>query len=147
VLTDDGGLQARISHPRYKLDKVYWAQVEGVPDEASLARLRGGVDLGDFVTRPCRVTLIEEPPGLWPRVPPIRVRQAIPTAWLEIRIAEGKNRQIRRMTAKIGFPTLRLVRWSVGEWALGDLAPGQWRMLDANFRVNSAAKARVIRRG
>jgi 23S rRNA pseudouridine2457 synthase len=147
VLTDDGALQARISHPRHKLEKVYWAQVEGVPDEAALVRLRAGLDLGDFVTRPGRARLIDEPPGLWPRVPPIRFRAAIPTSWLEIAIAEGKNRQVRRMTAKIGFPTLRLVRWSVGEWSLGDLAPGQWRLLDAKDRVNPAAKARVIRRG
>lgn len=147
VLTDDGTLQARISHPRHKLDKVYWVQVEGVPDEAALARLRAGIDLGDFVTRPCRARLFDEPASLWPRVPPIRYRAAIPTSWLEIAIAEGKNRQVRRMTANIGFPTLRLVRWSVGEWALGDLAPGQWRMLGATGRINPDAKHRVRRGG
>lgn len=147
VLTDDGSLQARISDPYHKLEKVYWAQVEGIPDEAALARLRGGVDLGDFVTRPCRARLIEDPPCLWPRVPPIRFRAAIPTSWLEIGIAEGKNRQIRRMTAKIGFPTLRLVRWAVGEWTLAGLSPGQWRILAVTNRVNPSAKGRVNRLG
>jgi 23S rRNA pseudouridine2457 synthase len=147
VLTDDGTLQARISHPRHKLEKVYWAQVEGVPDEAALARLRAGVDLGDFVTRPCRARLIGEPPGLWARVPPIRFRAAIPTSWLEIGIAEGKNRQIRRMTARIGFPTLRLVRWAVGEWTLAGLDPGQWRILETTNRVNPIARGRVSRSG
>lgn len=147
VLTDDGALQARVSHPRHKLEKVYWAQVEGIPDEAALAQLRTGVDLGDFVTHPCRARLIDEPAALWPRQPPIRYRAAIPTSWLEIMIAEGKNRQVRRMTAKIGHPTLRLVRWAVGEWTLAGLAPGQWRILEAANRVNSIAKGRVIRRG
>lgn len=126
VLTDDGALQARISHPRHKLEKTYWAQVEGVPDEAALAALRRGVDLGDFVTRPCRARLIDEPADLWPRDPPIRFRKAIPTAWIELVIAEGKNRQVRRMTAKVGFPTLRLVRWAIGPWTLDGLPPGQW---------------------
>jgi 23S rRNA pseudouridine2457 synthase len=127
VLTDDGALQARISHPRYKLAKTYWAQVEGIPDDSVLARLRGGVDLGDFVTRPCAARLMAEPASLWPRNPPIRHRAAIPTSWLELSIAEGKNRQVRRMTAKIGFPTLRLIRWAVGPWTLEGLAPGLWR--------------------
>jgi 23S rRNA pseudouridine2457 synthase len=127
VLTNDGALQARISHPRHKLPKTYWAQVEGIPDEAALARLRAGVDLGDFVTKPCQARLIAEPEGLWPRDPPIRYRAAIPTSWLELVLAEGKNRQVRRMTAKVGFPTLRLVRWAVGSWTLDGLAPGEWR--------------------
>ncbi|RLJ67469.1 pseudouridine synthase [Sulfurisoma sediminicola] len=147
VLTDDGLQQERISDPRHKLDKVYWAQVEGIPDETALAGLRSGIDLGDFVTRPCRARQIAEPPGLWPRVPPIRVRAAIPTSWLEIGIAEGKNRQIRRMTAKVGFPTLRLVRWAVGEWTLAGLAPGQWRLLAATNRVNPMVGGRVNRLG
>ena len=129
VLTDDGALQARISHPRHKLAKTYWAQVEGIPDEAALAQLRRGVDLGDFVTRPCQVRLIAEPPGLWPRDPPIRHRVAIPTSWLELVLTEGKNRQVLRMTAKVGFPTLRLVRWAVGSWNLTGLSPGQWRQV------------------
>ncbi len=127
VLTDDGALQAQISHPRHKLEKIYWAQVEGEPDEASLARLAAGVDLGDFVTVPCRASRIPEPENLWPRDPPIRYRAAIPTSWIEIGLREGKNRQVRRMTAKIGFPTLRLIRWAIGDWTLSGLAPGQWR--------------------
>lgn len=127
VLTDDGALQARISHPRHKLAKTYRVQVEGLPSVDALARLERGVDLGDFVTRPCRVRRIDEPAGLWPRNPPIRYRAAIPTAWLEIVIAEGKNRQVRRMTAKVGHPTLRLIRWAVGDWTLEGLPPGQWR--------------------
>ena len=129
VLTDDGALQARISHPRHKLEKTYWAQVEGVPDEAALERLRRGVDLGDFVTKPCRARLIDEPEHLWPRNPPIRYRKEIPTSWLEIVIAEGKNRQVRRMTAKVGYPTLRLIRWAVGAMTLAGLASGEWRLL------------------
>lgn len=127
VLTDDGTLQARISQPRHKTTKIYWAQVEGAPTDAALAPLRTGVDLGDFVTQPAKVRVIPEPAGLWPRIPPIRFRQSIPTAWLEITIHEGKNRQVRRMTAKIGFPTLRLIRAAVGAWRLDDLAPGAWR--------------------
>jgi 23S rRNA pseudouridine2457 synthase len=129
VLTDDGALQARISHPRHKLEKVYWAQVEGEPDDASLARLAAGVDLGDFVTAPCRVRVMPEPENLWPRDPPIRYRAAKSTRWIEMGLREGKNRQVRRMTAKVGFPTLRLIRWSIGDWTLADLAPGHWREL------------------
>lgn len=127
VLTDDGALQARIADPRHKLVKVYWAQVENVPGAEALARLQSPLDLGDFVTRPGRARLMDEPPGLWPRNPPIRHRAAIPTAWIELAIAEGKNRQVRRMTAKVGHPTLRLIRWAVGEWTLEGLAPGEWR--------------------
>lgn len=127
VLTDDGALQSRIAHPRHKMAKTYWVQVEGIPDEAALARLRGGLDLGDFHTRPCQARIIAEPDGLWPRDPPIRFRKTVPTSWLEIVIAEGKNRQVRRMTAKIGYPTLRLIRWAIGPWTLGSLASGQWR--------------------
>lgn len=126
VLTDDGALQARISNPRHKLPKTYWVQVEGEPDEAALDKLRRGIDLGDFVTRPCRARRMDEPSGLWPRDPPIRFRKAIPTCWLEIVLSEGKNRQVRRMTAKAGYPTLRLVRWAVGPWSLVGLAPGEW---------------------
>jgi 23S rRNA pseudouridine2457 synthase len=126
VLTDDGALQARISNPRHKLPKTYWVQVEGEPDEAALDWLRRGIDLGDFVTRPCGARRMDEPAGLWPRDPPIRFRKAIPTCWLEIVLSEGKNRQVRRMTAKAGFPTLRLVRWAVGPWSLAGLASGEW---------------------
>ena len=127
LLTDDGRLQARIADPRHKLEKTYWAQVEGTPDEAALAALRGGLDLGDFTTRPARARIIAEPPGLWPRDPPIRYRAAIPTAWLEIAIHEGRNRQVRRMTAKVGLPTLRLIRARIGLWDLHGLPPGAWR--------------------
>jgi 23S rRNA pseudouridine2457 synthase len=127
ILTADGSLQARISSPRHKLPKTYWAQVEGRPSAAALATLRAGVDLGDFVTRPVTAREIEEPASLWPRDPPIRVRRAIPTAWLELRLTEGRNRQVRRMTAAVGLPTLRLVRAAIGPWTIGSLAPGQWR--------------------
>ena len=126
LLTDDGALQARIAHPRRKLVKRYWAQVEGEPGRAALAALERGVDLGDFVTQPCRAKRIAEPDALWPRDPPIRYRASIPTAWLEIAISEGKNRQVRRMTAAVGLPTLRLVRVGIGAldvFALG-LRPG-----------------------
>ena len=127
VLTGDGVLQARITEPRRKLAKIYWAQVEGMPSAQALQALCGGLNLGDFITRPCAARLIEPPAGLWPRDPPIRQRLHIPTAWLELRLEEGKNRQVRRMTAKIGHPTLRLIRWAVGPWTLDGLAPGQWR--------------------
>jgi 23S rRNA pseudouridine2457 synthase len=129
ILTDDGALQSRIADPRHKLPKTYWAQVEGIPDEAALAALRQGVDLGDFVTRAAAARIIDEPAGLWPRNPPIRFRAALPTRWIELVITEGKNRQVRRMTAKVGYPTLRLIRAAVGEWTLGALQPGEWNEL------------------
>lgn len=129
ILTDDGALQSRIADPRHKLPKTYWVQVEGAPTDADLDPLRRGVDLGDFVTRPARARLIDEPAGLWSRNPPIRFRQAIPTSWIELAISEGKNRQVRRMTAKIGYPTLRLIRAAVGEWRLDALQPGEWKEL------------------
>lgn len=144
VLTDDGGLQARISHPRHKLAKMYWAQVEGVPDADALERLRAGVDLGDFMTRPCHVRLIPQPEGLWPRDPPIRHRAAIPTSWLELVLTEGKNRQVRRMTAKVGYPTLRLIRWAIGPWTLDGLAPGRW--LESPLRPIDSSTTRSGRR-
>jgi 23S rRNA pseudouridine2457 synthase len=131
LLTDDGTLQARIASPRHKLSKVYWAQVERVPTDEALAALRGGVDLGDFVAKPAGARLIDEPAGLWPRDPPIRYRAQIPTAWLELTLREGKNRQVRRMTARVGFPTLRLVRAAIGEIGLAGLTPGAWREVDA----------------
>ena len=134
VLTDDGRLQARIADPRHKLVKTYWAQVEGVPDEAALDRLRAGIPLSDFTARPAQVRRIDEPAGLWPRDPPIRYRAAIPTAWLEIRISEGKNRQVRRMTAAIGYPTLRLIRAAVGSATLDGLAPGEFRQIEGNYQ-------------
>ena len=134
ILTDDGKLQAKIADPKHKLEKTYWAQVEGVPDEAALDKLRAGIKLSDFTAQPAKVQLIDEPAGLWPRDPPIRFRQAIPTAWLEIRIAEGKNRQVRRMTAAIGYPTLRLIRAAIGAATLDGLALGEWRQVDGTFQ-------------
>ena len=131
LLTDDGALQARISSPRFKLPKVYWAQVEGLPTDDAIAPLRKGVDLGDFVAQPAGARLIEPPENLWPRDPPIRYRAKIPTSWLEITLREGKNRQVRRMTARVGFPTLRLVRTSIGNLSVRGIALGEWREIDA----------------
>jgi 23S rRNA pseudouridine2457 synthase len=133
LLTDDGGLQARIADPKHKLEKTYWAQVEGVPDEAALDRLRAGIALPDFTAQPAKVRLTDEPAGLWPRDPPIRYRAAIPTSWLEICISEGKNRQVRRMTAAIGYPVLRLIRAAIGAATLEGLAPGAWRQVDGGY--------------
>lgn len=128
LLTDDGRLQARISHPDYKAPKTYFAQVEGAPNEEALARLRTGVMLKDGPTRPARVHHID-PPDLWPRDPPVRHRKSVPDHWIELTITEGRNRQVRRMTAHVGLPTLRLVRVRIGDWSLKDLAPGAWRQL------------------
>jgi 23S rRNA pseudouridine2457 synthase len=128
VLTDDGRLQARIADPRWKAGKTYLVQVEGAPTDADLEPLRAGLVLNDGPTRPAKARLIR-PPDLWPRDPPIRVRKAIPDSWLELTITEGRNRQVRRMTAAIGFPTLRLVRWRVGDWTVAGLAPGDWRQV------------------
>lgn len=123
LLTDDGRLQARIAEPRYKLPKTYLVQVEGEPQDEMLAQLRRGVALNDGMTLPAEVAAIAAP-DLWPRDPPIRVRQSVPDAWLTLTIREGRNRQVRRMTAAVGLPTLRLVRWSIGDWTLEGLAPG-----------------------
>lgn len=128
VLTDDGRLQQRISNPRFGKEKGYRVQVEGIPDAAALARLRTGVPLRDGMTRPAQVQRIE-PPAVWPRDPPIRERKAIPTSWLDLVISEGRNRQVRRMTAHVGHPTLRLIRYRVGEWSLEDLPVGCYRVL------------------
>jgi 23S rRNA pseudouridine2457 synthase len=130
LLTDDGALQARISDPSHKLPKVYWAQVEGEPTEAAIAALRSGVTLNDFTTKPAGARLIDEPANLWPRNPPIRYRAKIPTSWIELTLREGKNRQVRRMTAHVGFPTLRLVRAQIGSASVEGLAPGTWREID-----------------
>ena len=130
ILTDDGALQKRIADPQHKLAKTYWVQVEGEPDEAALDKLRRGVDLGDYTSRPARARRMAEPAGLWPRNPPIRFRKAIPTSWLELTISEGKNRQVRRMTAKVGYPTLRLIRAAIGDWNLDWLQPGEWKELN-----------------
>ena len=127
LLTDEGRLQAAIADPRHKQEKAYWVQVEGMPGQDALRALRLGVTLRDGPTLPAEALLIAEPPGLWPRDPPIRERRAIPTAWIELVLREGRNRQVRRMTAAVGLPTLRLVRHRIGEWNLEGLAPGKWR--------------------
>ncbi len=127
LLTDDGRLQARISHPKYKAPKTYWVQVEGRIDDAALVALRNGITLKDGKTRPAKAAAIPPPDMLWPRTPPIRVRKSVPDSWLSLTITEGRNRQVRRMTAHVGFPTLRLIRASIGNWHLGELAPGNWR--------------------
>lgn len=126
VLTDDGKLQHAIADPRNKMDKAYWVQVEGEPARAALEQLRAGVELKDGMTLPAKAKEIAEPEGLWTRDPPIRSRKAIPTAWIELVIREGRNRQVRRMTAAVGLPTLRLVRHRIGDWTVRGLAPGQW---------------------
>ncbi len=126
LLTNDGALQARISDPRHKMEKTYWVQVEGIPEEAALAALQRGVPLNDGPTLPARVRRLDPPPALWERDPPIRTRQNIPDCWLELVIREGRNRQVRRMTAAVGHPTLRLVRAAIGPYRLDGLAPGCW---------------------
>lgn len=127
VLTDDGALQARIADPRHKLEKVYLAQVEGVISGAALQRLQRGVDLKDGPTLPAKAHAVGEPSWLWPRMPPIRVRQTVPVAWIELTLREGRNRQVRRMCAAVGLPCLRLIRWRVGDWTLDGLPSGAWR--------------------
>ncbi len=126
LLTDDGRMQARIADPRFKTTKTYLVQVEGEPDEAQLAALRHGVKLKDGMTLPAEAEAIEAP-ALWPRDPPVRFRKTVPDRWLRLTIGEGRNRQVRRMTAAVGLPTLRLVRWRIGDWTLDDIAPGSWR--------------------
>jgi 23S rRNA pseudouridine2457 synthase len=130
LLTDDGRLQARIADPKFKLAKTYLVQVEGDPDEAGLEPLRRGVRLKDGLTRPAEVERIADP-ALWPRDPPVRFRKSVPDAWLRLTIREGRNRQVRRMTAAAGYPTLRLVRWRIGDWTVEGLEPGTWREVTA----------------
>lgn len=127
LLTNDGRLQARIADPRFKMEKTYWVQVEGIPNDAALEALRRGVQLNDGLTRPARARRMAPPPDLWEREPPVRFRQAIPTSWIELAIREGRNRQVRRMTAAVGFPTLRLIRAAIGLHTLEGLAPGACR--------------------
>lgn len=128
VLTDDGALQARISNPKYKKEKTYFVQVEGLIDDLALSALRRGVMLKDGPTRPAKARRID-PPDLWERDPPVRYRKSVPDSWLELTISEGRNRQVRRMTAHVGFPTLRLVRWRIGDWSVDKLLPGEWRSI------------------
>ena len=130
LLTDDGALQARISSPKFKLPKTYWVQVEGEIDDRALMQLRQGIVLKDGPTRPAQARRMAQPDALWPRDPPIRQRKSIPTSWLELTIREGRNRQVRRMTAAVGFPTLRLIRVQIGDWQISGLAPGEWRLLE-----------------
>lgn len=147
LLTDLGALQTRLADPKWKVEKVYLAQVEGEVSDAALDRLRKGVKLKDGITLPARAERIEEPEWLWPRDPPIRFRKAIPTSWIRLAIREGRNRQVRRMTAAVGFPTLRLVRWSVGPWTIEGLAPAQIREVDegeiAAFMRHKAVGSRL----
>lgn len=130
ILTDDGLFQHQISDPKYKMQKTYWVQVEGAPKESDLDELRRGVDLGDFKTLPAEIKVIDQPKNLWERTPPIRERKTIPTTWLEIKISEGKNRQVRRMTGKIGYPTLRLIRFAIGAYTLEGLDLGIYKIID-----------------
>jgi 23S rRNA pseudouridine2457 synthase len=129
LLTDDGQLQHRLAHPRFGHQRTYWVQVERIPDVDAIHKLQSGVEIQDYRTRPAQVRLLLEEPSVVQRVPPIRFRKSIPTAWLEMTLTEGKNRQVRRMTATVGFPTLRLIRFSIANIQLHDLAPGQWREL------------------
>ncbi len=145
LLTDNGRLQARISHPRYKLPKTYWVQVEGEPEAAQLAGLSEGVELKDGRTRPARVRVMAEP-ALWPRTPPVRFRRTVPSRWLELTISEGRNRQVRRMTAAVGLPTLRLVRVRIGDWSLGNLEPGEFRVEEVHLPGENSRPARNRRR-
>lgn len=142
LLTDDGALQKRIADPRHRMAKRYLVQVEHIPAEAALARLRRGVELRDGVTAPAEVRVVDAPDWLWPREPPIRVRRHIPDAWIEIVLHEGRNRQVRRMTAAVGHPTLRLVRVAIGAWSLGNLQPGAWRVENSPPQPGGARRGR-----
>ncbi len=145
ILTDDGRLQQQLANPAFKLPKTYCVQVDGEISEAALNRLRQGVQLKDGPTRPARARRINQPRWLWPRNPPVRFRKEQPTSWIELIITEGRNRQVRRMTAEVGFPTLRLIRWSIGNWTLESLAPGQWREEQVNLPAPPARPAAARR--
>jgi 23S rRNA pseudouridine2457 synthase len=142
LLTSDGKLQAQLADPRWKTPKTYFVQVEGEPDEAALSKLRHGLLLNDGKTLPASARRVDEPQWLWPRDPPIRFRRAIPTSWIELTIREGRNRQVRRMTAAIGYPALRLIRWSIGEWTLEGLAPGVAKEVTFQYPRSAARAAR-----
>ena len=145
LLTDDGRLQHQITAPARKTWKTYWAQLEGIPDETALAALRQGVKIGDGMTRPARAELIEQPAQLWPRDPPIRERRKQATCWLQLQIREGRNRQVRRMTAAVGHPTLRLIRQAVAGWTLDGLAPGEYRTLQVHMPQQKTMQRRIMR--
>ncbi len=130
LLTDDGKLQHKISHPKNKIPKTYWVQVDNAISDEAIAQLRKGIPLKDGMTKPAQCKRMDEPMNLWPRNPPVRFRKNIPTSWIELTIKEGRNRQVRRMTAAVGFPTLRLIRVRIGEWEIGDLEPGKYRVSD-----------------
>ncbi len=137
LLTDSGALQHQISDPKHKLEKTYWVQVEHIPSSDAMAQLQSGITLKDGLTRPAKARLID-PPDIWPRTPAIRERKTIPTQWLEIKIIEGKNRQVRRMTAAVGHPTLRLIRYAIGDWKIDTIAPGKWQAITMPSVVKSA---------
>ncbi len=143
LLTDHGPLNAQIAHPKYKKPKTYLVQVDGEPTDKALDALRNGVELKDGMTLPAKVRRIAEPANLWERNPPVRYRKEIPTSWIELTITEGRNRQVRRMTAAVGFPTLRLIRHSIGDWTLDGLAPGEWKIIDVEAGNPSALVSRI----